>query len=45
MIRNTKDNEGGNAFDPLVGKNKDNGKKIISTILRWEQRSAKDVDK
>ena len=28
MIRNTKDNEGGNAFDPLVGKNKDNGKKI-----------------
>ena len=28
MIRNTKDNEGGNAFDPLAGKNKDNGKKI-----------------
>ena len=28
MIRNTKDNEGGNAFDPLVGKNKDNRKKI-----------------
>ena len=29
MIRNTKDNEGENAFDPLVGKNKDNGKNII----------------
>ena len=28
MIRYTKDNEGGNAFDPLVGKNKDNGGKI-----------------
>ena len=46
MIRNTTDNEGGNAFDPLVGKEqRQQEKKLISTILRWEQRSAEDVDK
>ena len=31
--------------NPLADKNKDSGKKIISTILTLEQRSTKDVEK